>query len=91
MVPSLEKTKFGRKAIEDMESMGSVDEVIDLEALMINPYFFKLFYYFSNISNSFQVKKKHEEDLVEVEGKHPTTEEDLGHSGVTIKSSKGDT
>ena len=35
MVPSLEKTKFGRKAIEDMESMGSVDEVIDLEALMI--------------------------------------------------------
>ena len=35
MVPSLEKAKFGRKAIEDMESMSSVDEVMDLEALMI--------------------------------------------------------
>ena len=35
MVPSLEKTKSGRKVIEDMESMSSVDEVMDLEALMI--------------------------------------------------------
>ena len=35
MVLSLEKTKFGRKAIEDMESMSSAYEVIDLEALLI--------------------------------------------------------
>ena len=35
MIPSLKKTKFGRKAIEDMESMGSVDELIDLKALLI--------------------------------------------------------
>ena len=35
MVPSLEKTKFGRKATEDMESMSNVDEVMELEALMI--------------------------------------------------------
>ena len=35
MVPSLEKTKFGRKATEDMESMSSVDEVMDSKALMI--------------------------------------------------------
>ena len=35
MVPSLEKTKFGRKSIKDMESMSSVDEVMDSEALMI--------------------------------------------------------
>ena len=35
MVPSLEKTKFGRKATKDMESMRNVDEVIDSEALMI--------------------------------------------------------
>ena len=35
MVPSLEKTKFGRKTTEDMESMSSVDEVMDSEALMI--------------------------------------------------------
>ena len=32
--------------------------------------------------------KKIEEDLVEVEGKHPTTEEDVGHGGVTIESSE---
>ena len=30
--------------------------------------------------------KKAEEDLVEVEGKHPTIEEDVGHAGVTIES-----
>ena len=35
MVPILEKTKFERKAIEDMESMSSVDEVMDSKALMI--------------------------------------------------------
>ena len=35
MVPSLKKTKFGRKATEDMESMSSVDEVMDSGALMI--------------------------------------------------------
>ena len=32
------------------------------------------------------MKKKTEEDLVEVEGKHSTTEEDVGHNGVTIES-----
>ena len=31
----LEKKKFGRKATEDMESMGNVDEVMDSEALLI--------------------------------------------------------
>ena len=35
MVLSLEKTKFGRKATNDMESMSSVDEVMNSEALMI--------------------------------------------------------
>ena len=29
MVPSLEKTKFGMKAIKDMESVSNVDEVMD--------------------------------------------------------------
>ena len=32
--------------------------------------------------------KKTKEDLVEVEGKHSTTEEDEGHGGVTIESSE---
>ena len=29
MFPSLEKTKVGRKATQDMESMSRVDEVMD--------------------------------------------------------------
>ena len=35
MAHSLEKTKFGRKATKDMESMSSVDEVMDSKALLI--------------------------------------------------------
>ena len=59
MVPSLEKTKFGRKAIEDMESMSNVDEVMDSEALMISEIPISLnCSMFSNIANYFQVKKK---------------------------------
>ena len=34
VVQSSEKTKFGRKAIEDMESLSSIDEVMDSEALL---------------------------------------------------------
>ena len=34
-LPSLEKTKFRRKDIEDMESMSNGYEVIELEALLI--------------------------------------------------------
>ena len=35
MVHSWEKTKFGRKVTEDMQSMSSVDEVMDTKALLI--------------------------------------------------------
>ena len=35
MVPSLEKTKFGRKHTKNMESMSNVDEVMDSKALLI--------------------------------------------------------
>ena len=89
MVPSLEKTKFGRKAVEDMESMSSVDEVMDSEALLIGEIPISL--NFSNVSLSLLSifkSKKIEEDLVEVEGKHLTTEEYVGHGGVTIESSE---
>ena len=33
-VPSLEKTKFGRKSIDNMESMSNVKEVMDPKALI---------------------------------------------------------
>ena len=44
MVCILEKTKFGRKATKDMESMSSADEVIDSETLLIGeiPISFKI-------------------------------------------------
>ena len=89
IVPSLEKTKFGRKAIENMELMSSVDEVMDSEALMIGEIPISL--NCSTISLKLLTifkSKKIQEDLVEVEGKHPTTEEDVSHNGVTIESSK---
>ena len=89
MVSSLEKTKFGRKATENMESMSSVDEVMDSEALLIGeiPISLKFSIVSLTLPTIFKSKKT-EEDLVEVEGKHPTTEEDVGHGGVTIESSK---
>ena len=89
MVPSLEKTKFWRKAIEDMESMSSVDEVMDSETLLIGeiPISLNCSIVFLTLPTIFKSKKA-EEDLVKVEVKHPMTEEDEGHGGVTIESSK---
>ena len=72
-----------------MESMSSVDEVMDLKALLIGEIPISLNY--STVSLTLPTifkSKKVKEGLVEVEGKHPATEEDEGHSGVTIESSK---
>ena len=89
MVHSLEKTNYGRKVIEDMESISSVDEMMDPKVLMIGEISISL--NCSTVSlilpNTFKSKKT-EEDLVEVQGKHPTTMEGVGHGGVTIGSSK---
>ena len=87
MVPSLEKTKFGRKATEDMESVSSAYEVIDSKALLIGEIHISL--NCSTVSLTFPTifkLKKAKEDLVEVEGKHLMIEEDEGHGGVTIES-----
>ena len=87
MVPSLEKTMFGRKATKDMESMSNIDEVMDSGALLIGEIPISL--NCSTISLTFPTilkSKKAGKDLVEVEGKHPTIEEEVDHSGVTIES-----
>ena len=89
IVPSVEKTKFERKDIEDMESMSSVDEVMDSDALLIGEIHISL--NCSTISLTLPTifkSKKAKEDLVEVEGKHPMTKEYVGHGGVTIESSE---
>ena len=86
MVPSLEKTKFGRKATKD------IDEVVDSKALMIGEIHISLNCSAISLTLPTIFKKKKnkqtKEDLVEVEEKHPTTEEDVGHGGVTIESSE---
>ena len=89
MIPILEKIKFGRKATKDMESMSSVDEVMDSEALMIReiPISLNCSIVSLTLPTIFKSKKT-KEDLVEVEGKHSTIEEDVGHGGVTIESSE---
>ena len=86
MVYSTEKTKFGRKATKDMESMSNVDEVMDMETLLIGeiPISLNCSTISLTLRNIFKLKKA-EEDLVEVEGKHPATEEDEGHGRVTIE------
>ena len=67
MVPSLEKTKFRRKATEDMESMISVDEVMDTEALMIGEIPISLDCSIFSLTLATIFKSiKIEEDLVEV-------------------------
>ena len=89
MVPSLVKTKFGRKPTEDMESMSSVHEVMDSKALLICEIPVSL--NCSTISLTLPTifkSKKAEEDLVEIEGKHLATEKDEGHNGVTIECSE---
>ena len=89
MVPILEKTKFGRKATEDMESMSSVDEVTDSKALLIGEIPISL--NCSTVSLTMQTifkSKKTKEDLVEVEWKNPIIEEDVGYDGITIESSE---
>ena len=59
MVLSLKKTKFGRKAIEDMESMSNIDEVMDSEALLIGeiPISLKFSTIYLTLPTIFKLKK----------------------------------
>ena len=57
MIPSLAKTKFGRKSTKDMESMSNVDEVMDSDALMIGEILISLNCYAVNC-RLFSSKKK---------------------------------
>ena len=87
MVPSLEKTKFWRKTTKDMESMSNVDEVMDSEALLISEIPISL--NCSSISLTLPTifkSEKVEENLVEVEVKHPVIEDVRALVEVTIES-----
>ena len=69
--------------------MSSVDEVMYSNVLLISEILISLnCSIFSLTLPTIFKSKKAEEDLMEVEGKHPTTKEDEGHGGVTIESPK---
>ena len=70
--------------------MSSVDEVMDSKALLICEILISLNCFIVSLTLPTIFKsKKTKEDLVEVERKHPTIEENVGHGGVTIESSEG--
>ena len=75
MVPSLEKTKFGRKVTKDTKSISGVDEVMDSEALMIGEILISLNCSTLSLTLPTIFKSKN-------------TKEDVGHDGVTIESSE---
>ena len=83
MVPSVEKTKFERKATKDMKSMSYVDEVMDSDTLLIGeiPISLNCSIVSLTLPTIFKSKKA-EEDLLEVERKHPTKEENVGHGRI---------
>ena len=67
--------------------MSNIDEVMDTEALLIGEIPISLNCSIVSLTlPTIFMSKKAEEDLVEVEGNHPATEEDEGHNGVTIES-----
>ena len=69
--------------------MSSVDEVMDSEVLLIGEFPISLHCSIVSLTSPTIFKsKKAKEDPVGVEGKHPVTEEDEGHNGVIIESSK---
>ena len=58
-MPISKKTKFGRKTTEDEEPSCRFDEKMDLKTIMICTFFvfLEMFYYFSNFTIFFQVKR----------------------------------
>ena len=69
--------------------MSYVDEIMDSNTLLIGEIPVSLNFPTVSLTLATIFKsKKAEEDLIEVEGKHPTTKEDVGHGGVTIESSE---
>ena len=75
-MPSLEKTKFGRKATENVKSICSSNEEIDLETILIGTNPISLNYSTTSLTLPVFFKlKEMEESLVEIKQKQPTADE----------------
>ena len=90
MKPTLKKTKFGRKDIQDDESTEEMDEKMDLRTILICIFLISLKCYTISLTLPYFFKSKEmEESLVEVEKEHSLIEEKHSQRVVTIDSSEG--
>ena len=86
---SQEKTKYGGKATENIESICSSNEEIDLGTILIGKNRFSLNYSTSSLTlPPFSKLKEIEESLVEVKQKQSTINKCCIYKGITIESSK---
>ena len=89
VMPSLEKTKYGGKAIENVESICSSNEETNLETIMIGTNPISLNYSTSSLTlPAFFKSKKMEENLIEVKHKQHTADESCIYRGISIEPSK---
>ena len=88
-MPSLEKTKSGGKAIEDVESICSSNEETYLGTILIGTNHFSLNYSTSSLTfPTFFKLKEIEEILVEMKQKQLTLDEGCIYKGIIIEPSK---
>ena len=87
-MPSLEKTKYGGKATENVDSICSLNEETYLGTILIGTNPFSLNYSTSSLTlPAFFKLKEIEESLVGVKQKQTTTNEGC-NKGITIEPSK---
>ena len=88
-MPSQEKTKYGGKSIENVESICSSNEETYLGTILIGTNPISLNYSTSYLTlPTFFKSKEMEEGIVEVKQKQPTTNEGWIYKGITIEPSK---
>ena len=89
-MPSPEKTKFGRKSIEDAKSICNPVKTTNSRIILIGTIPISLNCSTNSLTLlAFFKSKEMEKSLVEVKEKQPTVDEDPIYKGVTIEPSKG--
>ena len=89
-MPSPEKTKFGRRVIDDAKSICNLDKETDLGIILLGIIPISLNCSTSSLTLSVFFKSKEmEKSLVEVKEKQPIVDEGHMYKGVTIEPSKG--
>ena len=88
-MPSPEKTKFGRRAIEDAKSICNSDKEIDSGIILIGKIPISLNCDTSSNFASFLQVKGDGEKTCRMKEKQPIVDEGRMYKGVTIETSKG--